>query len=198
MKFNKDKFKDALAYIISKLESNVSVGKTVLCKILYFSDFNYYELFEKSITNESYQKYEHGPFPIHFEEIINELIKEGTLSIKEEPYFNRNICRYKLNKKIEISHLTTKEINFINQLISDFKAKNLLSANAISAYSHGDMPWKIAKDNEILDYESVFYRDPEYALRTYDDCEDYNGFLEEMQVIIDNVSTGDLKDFEEF
>jgi len=29
------------------------------------------------------------------------------------------------------------------------------------------MPWMIAEDNEDLDYEYVFYRDPEYSVREY-------------------------------
>ena len=39
----------------------------------------------------------------------------------------------------------------------------------ISKYSHGDIPWRLAKDGEILNYEAVFYRDPEYSVRGYDD-----------------------------
>ncbi len=31
-----------------------------------------------------------------------------------------------------------------------------------------------------------------------DDCEEYAGFLDEMQVLMDKVSSGDLSDFEEF
>ena len=42
------------------------------------------------------------------------------------------------------------------------------SAKEASNYSHGDMPWMIAEDNDELDYEYVFYRDPEYSVRDYD------------------------------
>ncbi len=43
-----------------------------------------------------------------------------------------------------------------------------MSAKEVSEYSHGDMPWMIAEDNEDLEYEYVFYRDPEYTVREYD------------------------------
>lgn len=39
----------------------------------------------------------------------------------------------------------------------------------ISEYSHGDIPWRLASEGEPLNYESVFYRDPEYSVREYDD-----------------------------
>ena len=35
-------------------------------------------------------------------------------------------------------------------------------------YSHGDIPWRIAKDGEAINYEAVFYRDPKYSVRDYD------------------------------
>ena len=44
-----------------------------------------------------------------------------------------------------------------------------MSAKEISDYSHGDMPWKVAENDEELDYEFVFYRNPEYVVREYDE-----------------------------
>ena len=44
-----------------------------------------------------------------------------------------------------------------------------MSAKEISNYSHGDLPWRIAETNAELDYEYVFYRDPEYIVREYDE-----------------------------
>lgn len=35
-------------------------------------------------------------------------------------------------------------------------------------------------------------------LEIVDDCDEYNGFLDEMQVLMDKVSVDDLSDFEEF
>ncbi|MDR1818911.1 MAG: SocA family protein [Methanobrevibacter sp.] len=36
----------------------------MLYKLLYFSDFDYFELNEKSITNETYEKHPYGQFPL--------------------------------------------------------------------------------------------------------------------------------------
>lgn len=81
-KFNKEKFKSVIHYIINKCDNGPKVGRTVLYKLLYFSEFNYFELFEKGISNEVYKKYPRGPVPIHFLDCKNELIAEG--KIKEE------------------------------------------------------------------------------------------------------------------
>ena len=51
MLYNPEKFKAVFSYILSRCENK---DKTVLCNLLYFSDFNVYELYEKPITNVTY------------------------------------------------------------------------------------------------------------------------------------------------
>ena len=74
--FDREKFKQVLHYIISKVGTRDNVGKTVLYKMLYFSDFDYYELRNKSITGENYFKLPNGPAPSHFEKNVEELKKK--------------------------------------------------------------------------------------------------------------------------
>ena len=38
-----------------------------------------------------------------------------------------------------------------------------MSARAISDFSHTDIPWMAASEEEELDYELVFYRDPDHS-----------------------------------
>ena len=45
--FNKEKFKEMLHHIINECGYRPNVGKTVMFKLLYFSDFDFYELKEK-------------------------------------------------------------------------------------------------------------------------------------------------------
>jgi len=83
MEFDKEKFKSVLSYIINRCENKKNVGKTVICKLLYFSDFNYYEKYETSITNETYIKYERGPYPQHIDEIVDEMINDNSIIIEK-------------------------------------------------------------------------------------------------------------------
>ena len=136
-----------------------------VCKLLYFSDFNYYEKYETAITNETYIKYERGPYPHHIDEVIDEMLDEGLLKIEKKPYFGTTIHKHYLQEVPDLSLLNTKELGVINEGIDKISD---MSAKEVSAYSHGDMPWMIAEDNEELDYEYVFYRDPEYTVREYD------------------------------
>ena len=81
MELNKSKFKNLLHYSISKCGSDSTVGKTVLYKLLYFIDFNYFEIYEKSLTNETYKRLPHGPAPTHFDLAISELEKEEKITV---------------------------------------------------------------------------------------------------------------------
>lgn len=139
--------------------------KTLICKLLYFSDFNYYEKYETAITNETYIKYERGPYPHHIDEVICEMLDEGLLIFEKKPYFGTIIQKYYMQKVPDLTSLNTKELSVINEVIDTISD---MSATEVSEYSHGDMPWMIVEDNEDLDYEYVFYRDPEYTVREYD------------------------------
>jgi hypothetical protein len=44
---NLKNFKEALLYILNKVGSKPNVGETVIYKLLYFVDFDYYEKFEE-------------------------------------------------------------------------------------------------------------------------------------------------------
>jgi hypothetical protein len=43
------------------------------------------------------------------------------------------------------------------------------NATELSKYSHDDVPWIVAKENQPIEYESVFYRTDKTSVRSYDD-----------------------------
>ena len=92
------------------------------------------------------------------------MLSEKTIIIKKKPYFGTTIHKHYLNHVLDLSLPNTKELSVINEVIDDLAD---LSAREVSEYSHGDMHWMIAEDNEDLDYEYVFYIDHEYS-REYD------------------------------
>jgi hypothetical protein len=72
MSVNKEKLKQLIHYIIHKCQDKPDFGKTVLYKLMYFSDFNHYEIYEKLITDETYIKKQYGPVPSHFNKCYTE------------------------------------------------------------------------------------------------------------------------------
>ena len=94
MQFNREKYIDLLMYVLAKSYNKPHFGKTVLCTILYFIDFNYYEKYGEFITQETYIKSKKGIKPKHFKEISEELISKKQLFLRKEPYYHRTIHRY--------------------------------------------------------------------------------------------------------
>lgn len=153
--FNENKFKEVLHYIIYKCGSLNHIGKTVLYKLLYFTDFDYYELFEKYLTGEDYYSLPHGPAPSHFDSTIRTLKAKGLIREVRIDYHGHTQNKFKSIIKPKLLSLNPDE-----KAVLDKTIKKLCNMNAtqISAYSHMDMPWKAAKLHEKLDYELVFYR----------------------------------------
>ena len=166
MVYNSEKFKAMIHYIISRCGFKDNFGRVLLNKLLYFSDFDNYEIYEESISNEKYIRKVNGPVSSHFSEAISELIDEGKIEETSETVINFKKYKYSSLKQPHTEILSKNELQVIDDVInriSHFRSKEA------SEYSHGDLPWKIARDGGELNYEAVFYRDPEYSVREYDD-----------------------------
>jgi len=165
-RFNKEVFKQTLLYILEKCGARPNVGKTVLYKLLYFCDFNYYELYEEYLTGAAYRKIIYGPAPCEFTKIIEEMKRAKQVTEIPAEYYNQSQTKYLPLVKPDLSKLTAKQKEVIDRVIESLSP---LDAKTISNYSHEDVPWKTTKENEIIDYELVFYRLPPYSMRAYPD-----------------------------
>ena len=167
-KFNEQKFSEVLHYIIAQTTGKYNFGKTKLYKTLYFAEFNFFEKYEKLITNESYIKIQYGPAPKHFDKIAKEL-KEKKI-IKEETKYLNNDKKLKsyISTKEPCYDFTPQELKEINTAI---QLVDSMTAQQISAYSHDDTPWKVSKMNEEIDPMLVFYRDDKYSVTNKEGCE---------------------------
>ena len=160
MTFNRQKYIDLIMYILSQCYNKPGFGKTVLCSIMYFIDFNYYELYGKFITEETYIKSMKGIKPEHFREISEELIEKNMLFLRKEPYYNRILHKYYLTV-IPLCRFSDRELEIIDLTIIELSNNN---ASSITKYATGDPPIIMADLNERIDYRYVFSRNEEYSI----------------------------------
>ncbi len=160
------KFKNVLLYILERCAGKPNVGETVLYKLLYFSDFNYYELYEEHLTGAKYRKLPFGPVPQKLDTIIDQMIKKGQLQRVKTVYHGYPQTRYLPLEKADLTELRASEKEIIDRVIEQMSD---WSAAAISNYSHKDMPWLASKEGEEINYELVFYRDAPFSVRNYGD-----------------------------
>lgn len=163
-----NKFKDILLYILEKCAGKPNVGETLLYKILYFSDFNYYEIYEEHLSGAEYKKLPFGPVPQQLDVIITQMISQKQLKRLNVDYHGYPQKRYIPLAKPNLKSLNASEKDVIDRVIDQYSD---WSASAISDYSHKDMPWLASKDGETIDYELAFYREAPYSVRVYDENE---------------------------
>lgn len=162
-----EKFAQALMYILKKAGGKINIGETALYKLLYFIDFDYYEKYEEQLMGAKYIKNTYGPTPVIFAKIVEQLEKAGKIEKVKSKFYKYEQKKYFVNPELEldVSALSSRELAHI-----DWEVDRLgnMTASQLTALSHLDTPWVVAKEREALEYEHVFYRPDEISVRQYE------------------------------
>jgi len=158
------KFKEVLLYILNKVGSKPNIGETVIYKLLYFMDFNFYEKYEEQFIGATYIKNTYGPTPTEFHKIVVRMIKEGDLEKVTSQYFKYPQTKYLSRRAPDLSVLKAHEMQVVDEVL---RRLSDMTARQISEYSHKDIPWLSTEDGKAISYESVFYRTEPYSVREY-------------------------------
>ena len=162
------KFKNVLLYILEHCAGKPNVGETVLYKLLYFSDFNYYELYEEHLTGAKYRKLPYGPVPQKLDAVIDQMIEKGQLQRVKTTYHGLPQTRYLPLIKADLTELRASEKEVIDRVIEQMSD---WSATMISEYSHKDLPWEATEEGKDISYNLAFYRELPYSVRVYNEAE---------------------------
>jgi len=166
---NVKKFKNILLYVLERCGGKPNVGETVLYKLLYFSDFNFYETYEEHLSGAQYRKLPFGPVPQNLDNILHKMVEKGQLQQIKTEYHGYPQTRYLPLDKADLTKMTAAEKDVVDRVIDRFSD---WSASAISEYSHKDLPWQATNDGDIIDYELAFYREPPFSVRTYEEAQE--------------------------
>lgn len=168
IRFNQDKFREVLLYILERVGGRANIGETAIYKLLYFIDTDYYENYGKSVTGLSYVKQKFGPTPSQSEFLpaIKALKERGELVTEEVQLGSYRQKKYLPTIEAELHFLTAHELEHINW---ELDRLSTLSARALSAFSHEDTPWIVAQMGAPIDYQQVMYRTSLTRTRELDD-----------------------------
>jgi transcriptional regulator with XRE-family HTH domain len=161
---NLKKFKEVLLYTLNKVGSKPNIGETVIYKLLYFIDFDFYEKYEEQLIGATYIKNKHGPTPVEFKKIVDRMIRDKEIEKVKSDYFTFPQTKYLPLRKPNLTELKASEVQLIDEVLCRLSDMN---ATQISDYSHNDVPWLTTKNGQRIEYESVFYRTPPYSVREY-------------------------------
>ena len=168
-KLNEDECKlmNVLLYIISNVGARPNVGESVLHKLLYFIDFDFYEKNRQSITGLQYYRNHYGPTPNSvFLSTVENMRISGELVIVDTPCFTTGHKKYLPVINADLSCLTAEEIKHIDLELGRLADK---SANELAELTRKDMPWLATKPGELIDYQLAMYRTSETSTKALDD-----------------------------
>jgi len=167
IKFESNKLRQLILYILSKCGGKPNFGETVLYKLLYFIDFDAYEALGYSVTGMNYVHQKFGPMPQlkQYQPVIQDMRDEQEIKVFNQDYYGMTQKRYVALKDYKIDNFSVKEKELVDKVISRLSD---LGARQIEEYAHGDTPWQSTENNEIIPYDLVIYRKLPYAQCDYE------------------------------
>ncbi|MBS8122505.1 type II toxin-antitoxin system antitoxin SocA domain-containing protein [Candidatus Vampirococcus lugosii] len=158
------KFKNLILYILTKCGQKPNIGKTVLNKLLYFSDFNYYENKWENISNQDYIKLPRGPVPKDIDDVLTQMEDDKQIEKLETEFKGYKQIRFIPNIRYDLSVFNGLEIEIIDNVIEKLSNMN---AKQVSDYSHNDMPYISTKNiGDKIPYQLAHMRSGEYISKS--------------------------------
>ncbi len=170
---------DKISGIISfyNKENGISLCKTKLNKLLFYSDFQNYQRYGYSMSGITYQAIQYGPVPYRYDKLYVKLSEIGKLSIEEKEYgegiFGDDI------KSIE---------NFDRELFEDSEFEILscivnslgkMTTKQIVDKSHNELAWKENHQTcSLISYKYAFSLTEQLSLKVLN-----QNFCEEKEMI---------------
>lgn len=151
--FDRRKFEELILYIVEASEDDPRFGATKLNKILYFSDFKAFGILGESITGATYQRLDCGPAPRELLATLRQMVGEGEIERVERRYFNLPQKAIQAKRHADLGALTEAERRIVDGVVTELKH---LNASEVSALSHLEAGWRIARDREDIPYETVY------------------------------------------
>jgi transcriptional regulator with XRE-family HTH domain len=163
--FNPTKFNNTFLYLIEKTAGMPNICEKGVIGRLYLADYNYYEIYESHMSSSKYIKRSNFPLPKGIETIIQQLIKNEYIVRVKTKYGKQIANRIIPLIQSDLTQLRASEKKVIDQVLT--QTSNWSLSN-IEQYIQDDMPIKISKENEMIDYEFALYREAPYSVRNYE------------------------------
>lgn len=147
--FDRPKFKSLVHYICSRCQDNPArLGATKLNKILWYAETGHFLKSGEPLTGAKYVKRQHGPVPNCIPAIVEELVSEQKLYVRDVPFYNYEKKEYIPLQEPDIdSFFSASDIGKIDRIID--AVCDIHTARSISLKTHNE-PWQLAEIGEEL------------------------------------------------
>ncbi|MBI2676945.1 MAG: DUF4065 domain-containing protein [Candidatus Yanofskybacteria bacterium] len=157
---NYEKYKQMiLAYIRnagSKKDGRIT--KTKLAKLVYLADFAWFYDNLESMSGMQYRKIQYGPVPDSYFRVIDELFEDGQIEINPTEDGAMLISQTRNGAKVALSEISKDEEKLIKSISKKWKDKN---TQEIVTFTHNQLPYLMANDEEFVSYGLITQENPE-------------------------------------
>lgn len=154
---NYEKYKQM---ILVFLRMDKSITKTKLAKLVYLSDFAWFYNHLQSMSGMQYRKIRYGPVPDSYFRALDELEEEGKIVIDRKNKDGKEmliISESESNKKQKLNIISNDEAVLMKDIYK--KWQNKKTAEIVN-FTHNQLPYLMADDEEIVSYALITQEDP--------------------------------------
>lgn len=152
---NYEKYKQM---ILAFLRKGGVIPKTKLAKLLYFADFAWFYYHLQSMSGMQYRKIQYGPVSDTYFRIIDEMFDKGEINITQTKDGAMLISQTRSGAKVDLSKINKKEEELIGNIEKKWKSKK---TNEIVDFTHKQLPYLYAEDDEVVSYGLFTQEDPD-------------------------------------
>ncbi|MEK7172537.1 MAG: type II toxin-antitoxin system antitoxin SocA domain-containing protein, partial [Patescibacteria group bacterium] len=112
----------------------------------------------QSMSGMQYRKIQYGPVSDSYFRIIDEMFDKGEINITQTKDGAMLISQTRSGAKIDLSEINKKEEELIGNIEKKWKGKK---TNEIVDFTHKQLPYLYAEENEVVSYGLFTQEDPD-------------------------------------
>ena len=155
MRFDKEKFKALVLYVIWRAGHRDGFGATKLNKVLWFADARTYLLHKKPITGATYIREKYGPVAKQMASVDKELRQKGLIEIQKERHSKHDITKFRAFDRPDLSLFSDEELSIVDHWIKHVDEDQ---ADDAQGELSPDYAWQIAEIGETIPLYAVLAR----------------------------------------
>lgn len=129
-----------------------SIPQTKLCKLLFYTDFLFYQRFGRSLTGSNYRRYAYGPVPCNYETLRGIMEMQGVIQVEEISYSETiSGLEFRAGPASDpVADALGPDALPILQIVAD--AFGEMTAKKISRRSHEESAWRETAEKAIISF----------------------------------------------
>jgi Antitoxin SocA-like, Panacea domain len=152
MRFDKEKFKSLVLYVIWRGGRGEGFGLAKLNKIMWLSDARAYMLRGRPITGATYIRERQGPGAEKISSILRDLERDGLIEPQKAPGRRHRTGTFRVADRPDLSLFGPEELSIVDYWIEHIDADR---ADPDNGESSQDYTWQIAEVGEVIPYYAV-------------------------------------------